>query len=333
MPVEAYAAPSARAKLEPFHFVGGPLGPHEVKIRVTCCGVCQNDLAMIDNDWGLSEYPLVAGHEIVGTVAAIGQDVDGLPVGQRVGVGWQCGSCAECEYCARGEEHLCAKEERTIVEHCGGWANSVRAEARFALPIPEAIPSVEAAPLLCAGSTVFAPILHHRVTAQMKTAVVGFGGPGHLAVQFLAKSGCEVTAMSPTRNEAADARKLGAAHFIATEGTSELENAPHTFDFILYTAAAPLAWEQYLRALRPGGTLVLCGLPDAQLKFSVSQLTSEKRIAGARCGSPSDMARMLAFAARTGVRPMIETFPMREINAAVEHARAGKARYCIVLEA
>ncbi|HEY0792263.1 MAG TPA: NAD(P)-dependent alcohol dehydrogenase [Chthoniobacterales bacterium] len=332
--VQAYAARTAKGPVEPFSYDAPPLSAHEVEIAVSHCGICHSDIAMIDNDWQMTKYPLVPGHEVVGTVSAVGEDVEGLKPGQRVGLGWQSGSCGLCEFCRRGKEHLCANEQDTIVGRHGGWASSVQADARFVVPIPEALESANVGPMMCAGSTVWGPILHYGVTAGMRTAVIGIGGLGHLAVQFLAQSGCEVTAISSTHSKDEEARRFGASDFIATKGTDELSQSAGRFDFILSTVSADLNWGEYIKALRPEGTLVLCGIPESELKIApFGIIQGEKSVKGGRATSPSDVVQMLAFAARTGVKPMVETFPLANVKVALDHVRAGKARYRVVLTA
>jgi alcohol/geraniol dehydrogenase (NADP+) len=333
MGIKSYAAKGPKQALEPFEYEPGPLGPHEVEVKVSHCGICHSDLAMIDNDWGFSAYPLVPGHEVVGTISSVGSDVDGARVGQRVGVGWHCGSCGHCEWCGKGLEPLCANERATIVHHHGGWAEAVRCEAKFAMPIPDAIESAVAGPFMCAGSTVFTPMARFGVTPTMRTAVVGIGGLGHLAVQFLAAFGCEVTAISSTHSKDDEAREMGATRFLATKGTDELKKAAGSFDFIISTVGADLPWDDYVAALRPQGRLVLVGIPDTALKVMPFPLLYEKSISGGQCGGPSDTAAMLDFAARSGVRPIVERFKMADVNKALDHVRAGKPRYRVVLEA
>jgi alcohol/geraniol dehydrogenase (NADP+) len=333
MAINAYATQAPKGRLETFTFEPGPLGRNEVEVAVTHCGICHSDLSMINNEWGMTQYPLVPGHEVIGTVAAKGADVTGLELGQRVGLGWQCGSCASCEYCHTGREQLCAQEQDTIVHHHGGFADLVRATADFVVPIPEALPSAEAAPLLCAGNTVFAPALRHHVDGTKRVAVVGIGGLGHVAVQFLAKMGCEVTAISSTHAKDEEARVFGAKHFIATKGTDELAKAANSFDYMISTVSASLPWNDYVNALRPQGTLVIVGVPDAEMQIQAFGLIGkEKEIAGGRAGSPSDIALMLDFAARNGVRAKIEKYPMEKVNEAMERLASGKARYRVVLE-
>jgi uncharacterized zinc-type alcohol dehydrogenase-like protein len=334
MPVHAYAAKAAKQALEPFTYEPGPLAAHEVEIRVTHCGICHSDLAFIDNDFHMSSYPLVPGHEVVGVIAAIGANATGLKIGQRVGLGWQCNSCHTCDWCVRGRESLCqVANQPTIVGHYGGWADTVRCHWKFAVPLPDALDSAYAGPLMCAGSTVFTPLVQFGVQSWMRTAVLGIGGLGHLAVQYLAAFGCEVTAISSTHSKDEEARKFGASHFIATKDGAELKKARNSFDFIISTVSASVPWDDYVTALRPQGRLVLVGIPESAIQFSLFPALAEKSISGACAGSPSDNARMLEFTARHGIKPMIEPFPMKEVNRAVEHVRSGKARYRAVLVA
>ncbi len=334
MAIKGYASKGPKQPLEPFEFEPGPLGPDEVEVKVTHCGICHSDLAMIDNDWGFSTYPLVPGHEVVGTIAAVGERVTDRKVGERVGVGWSCGSCGHCEWCGQGLESLCAQDQALIVGHHGGWAESVRAKSNFAVPMPEALESELAGPLMCAGSTVFTPMIRFGVKPTMRTAVVGIGGLGHLAVQFLKAFGCEVTAISSTHSKDDEAREMGASRFLATKGTDELKKAANSFDFIISTVSADVPWGDYVGALRPQGRLVIVGLPESDVKLQAFSLVlGEKSVNGGRSGSPSDAAAMLDFAARNNIRPVVESFPMADVNKAVDHVRSGKARYRVVLHA
>jgi uncharacterized zinc-type alcohol dehydrogenase-like protein len=331
--INGYTARGSGQPLEIMAYKVGPLGDREVEIKVTHCGICHSDLSMIDNEWHMTRYPIVPGHEIIGTVSAFGRGVRSLAIGQRVGLGWQSGSCGGCEWCASGKEHLCAQEEWTIVGRNGGWADFVRADARFMVPIPNGIASADAAPLMCAGTTVFSPLIHCGVVSTMRAAVVGVGGLGHLAVQFLAKLGCEVTAISSTHSKDEEARQLGASRFIATKNSDELQRAARSFDFILVTVSADMPWRDHLGALRPEGTLCLVGIPESDLKVPPFDIVlPERRVVGGRAGSPGDTARMLHFAAEHGVRPMIESFKMSDLNSALARVREGKVRYRAVLE-
>jgi uncharacterized zinc-type alcohol dehydrogenase-like protein len=333
MKVSAYAANVAKSPLSPFSYELSDPGPNDVDIRVTHCGICHSDIAMIDNDWQWSQYPLVAGHEVVGTVERIGSAVTNVKPGQRVGLGWQCDSCGHCEFCATGRENVCANERDTIVGRPGGFGNFVRTNARFAIAIPDALDSAGTAPLMCAGTTVFSPIRRHQVTSGMRTAVVGVGGLGHLAVQFLAKMGCEVTAISSSHDKDAEARKLGATKFIATKSADELKKAARSFDFVICTASSSVDWSALVATLRPDGQFVLCGIPEKEVSiYAIPMILGETSFTGGRAGSPSDTAAMLDFAARHNIIAMTETFPFTDINKAIERTRSGKARWRVVLK-
>ncbi|GFG67980.1 alcohol dehydrogenase [Mycobacterium kubicae] len=293
---------------------------------------------MIDNDWGYANFPLVAGHEAAGVVSAVGSlvDTDKLAVGQRVVVGAIAGSCMSCEFCLTGRQQLCARRDDTVLRgDRGGFASSVRAsDWRFAYPLPDAIELQDAGPLLCAGVTVFAPLVRHGVRPTDHIAIVGIGGLGHLAIQFARAWGCDVTAISTSAGKRDLAHELGADHFILTRDTDELAQASSSFDFILSTVSGDLPWDEYLTALKPQGILSIVGMPDSAVKVSpISLLVSEKAIFGGVPASQHETRLMLDFAARTGVRPLVETFPMADINRAIARARSGDVRFRAVVSA
>lgn len=338
MQVTGLAAMSPRSAIQDYVYDAGALGPNEVDVAVTHCGICHTDVGMIDNEFGISQYPVVAGHEAAGVVTAIGAGVDTsrLRVGQRVGVGAISGACMHCEFCLAGRHNLCPRRDDTVMRgHRGGFASHVRASNwHFVYPLPDAIASEHAGPLFCAGTTVFAPILHYGVRPIDRVAVVGVGGLGHLALQFLDKWGCEVTAISSSPDKEQEARRFGASHFIATSNTDELQQAAGSFDFILSTVSADLPWDDYVAALRPQGTLCIVGVPNGPITLSpMGLLPAEKAVVGGIPGSPVETAEMLAFAARHDIRPMIETFPMAEIDRALDRVRGGRAHYRAVLVA
>ena len=338
MHVETYAALAAKNALKPWSFELSELGPEEVDVRVTHCGICHTDVAMVDNEWGFSQYPVVPGHEIVGVVEAVGSNVDAarLKVGQRVGVGALCGSCMHCEWCVGGKQHVCAQVVGTVMgEHKGGFASVVRVNNwQFAHALPEQIASSHGGPLMCAGTTVFTPLLRYNVCPTDRVAVVGIGGLGHLAVQYLAKWGCEVTAISSAHEKDEQAHGFGATHFIATRDTDELKKAAASFDFIISTVSADLPWDDYMAALRPQGKLCVVGIPEKPISLvSWNLIGGEKSLVGGQPGSLEETKQMLDFTARHGIKPMIEEFPMSEANAALDHTRQGKARFRSVLVA
>jgi uncharacterized zinc-type alcohol dehydrogenase-like protein len=223
-------------------------------------------------------------------------------------------------------------QEETIVGRHGGWADSVRVQAHFAVPIPENLDSAVVGPLMCAGTTVWTPMTHYGVRPGMKTAVLGVGGLGHLAVQFLAKFGTDVTAISSSHNKEEEARQLGASDFIATRGTDELAASANRFDFIISTVSADVEWDQYIAALAPEGRLCIAGIPESELKLTAFPIIHDQRsVSGGRAGAPSDTTAMLEFCAKQGVAPMCEQFDMKDVNQAVDRVRSGKVRYRAVL--
>lgn len=336
--IQGYACKEKGGQLESFEFEPGDLAADQVEVAVEFCGICHSDLAMIDNDWGMSSYPFIPGHEAIGKIVAVGAQVSQDRIGQRVGVGWQSGSCNHCKNCGVGKESLCLNESevnQTIIGRNGAWANRVRSQASWAIPIPEQLDPSTAGPLMCAGTTVWSPIRHYQVRPGMETAVLGVGGLGHLAVQFLAKMGTQVTGLSTTRSKEEETRELGATDFIATkESPEDLEKAAGRFDFIVSTVSANVPWDAYINALAPEGTLILCGVPGGAVEFTPFPLIgSEKKVGGGRAGSPSDTREMLAFCATHKIAPMCEQFAIADINQAVQHVRDGKARYRAVVAA
>ncbi len=327
----AMAALSRKAALTPFTYEPGPLNANEVEIAVTHCGICHSDVHLVDDDWGLSRYPLVPGHEVVGTVAAVGADVKGFPAGQRVGLGWQCGSCGVCALCKAGNEHLCGKSEATAVWHHGGFASRVRSDARFVIPIPEALASETAAPLLCGGVTVFSPL--HRLGAGPGTrvGVVGIGGLGHLALQFARALGCEVTAFSSNPDKEAEARSFGATRFLEST-TKGLEAARNSLDLLISTLHTPIDGPAALSALAARGTFCVVGASGKPIDLpAFSLIGGEKSVTGSAIGSPSTIRAMLEVAAGKGVAALTEPMPLARAEEGLQRVRNGKARYRVVL--
>jgi uncharacterized zinc-type alcohol dehydrogenase-like protein len=330
--IQGLAAHAAGAELLPFRYSPGELKAQEVEISISHCGVCHSDLHLIANDWGMSQYPFIPGHEIIGTIRAIGTGVSTLTIGQRVGVGWQSNSCGQCEWCSRGMENLCPAMEATCVHRHGGYADSVRVNARFAIPIPDSLPSEQAAPLLCGGITVYNPLRAHGINPSSRVGIVGIGGLGHLALQFARVFGAEVTAFSTSAAKEEEARALGAHHFVNTRETKAMREVANTFDFILSTINADQDWMSYIQALRPTGTLCFVGVPPAPVSVQAFSLISGIRsITGSPIGSPHQLREMVDVAARHNVRAKTEAFPMAKANEAIEKVKKNKLRYRAVL--
>ncbi len=330
--IHGLAAHAAGAQLLPYKYDPGDLKPNEVEVRITHCGVCHSDLHLIDHDWGISQFPFIPGHEIVGTVSAIGSSVTDRQLGQRVGIGWQSDSCGVCEWCRQGQEHLCARSQGTCVGRNGGFADAVRVNSRFSIPVPDSLESENVAPLLCAGITVYAPIRNHGVNPASRVGVIGIGGLGHLALQFARAFGAEVTAFSTSIDKEAEARSLGAHHFINTRDTGALKKIAGCYDFILSTVNADQDWAGFVNALRPKGTLVFVGVPPAPASLPVFPLIAGQRsVAGSPTGSPHDLHQMLDVAARHNIKAMTERFPMAKANEAIQKVKKNKVRYRAVL--
>ena len=332
-PIHAFAATAAKQPLLPFEYTPGPLGEEQVEIAVESCGICHSDLSMLDNDWGLSTYPLVPGHEVVGRIVEAGPQVKRVKVGDRVGLGWSSGSCGSCAPCLSGNQNLCAMGEGTIVGRHGGFASRVRSHWMWAAPLPDALDAASAGPLFCGGITVFNPIVQFGVQPTDRVAVIGIGGLGHLALQFLRAWGCEVTAFTSSDSKREEALKLGAHLTLNSRDSGELTKATGSFDFILNTANVALDWNSYIAALKPKGRLHTVGAVLEPLGVAAFPLISgQKSISGSPLGSPATVDIMLEFCARHRIAPVTESFPLSRVNEALDHLRSGKARYRVVLQ-
>ena len=330
---KAYVAREAGAKLERFEFDPGSLGPDQVEIDVDYCGICYSDLSMLQNHWQMTTYPFVPGHEAAGKIAAIGKDVKHLKVGQQVGLGWFSRSCMICPQCLSGNQHLCGSHEGTIVGRYGAFANKVRCQAVWAVPIPEGVDLAKAGPLFCGGVTVFNPIVQFGVKPTDRVGVIGIGGLGHMAIQFLAKWGCEVTAFTTSEAKKDEARRMGAHKAVDTRNDAEIAKLAGTLDFLICTVNVPLNWDAYIATLAPKGRLHVVGAVTEPIPVGVfSLLVGQKSVSASPVGGPETTAKMLEFCARHKIAPIVEEFPMSKVNEAMAHLEAGKARYRIVLK-
>jgi len=330
--IHGLAVHAAGAQLVPYRYEPGELKANEVEVKISHCGVCHSDIHLIDNDWGLSKFPFIPGHEIVGTVSAIGSHVRDLAVGQRVGIGWQADSCGICEWCRQGEEHLCAAAQPTCVGRNGGYAGFIRVNSRFAIPVPEALESENVAPLLCAGITVYSPMRNLGVGPSSRVGIIGIGGLGHLGLQFARAFGAEVTAFSTSTDKEAEAKELGADHFVNTRDNGALKKLAGSFDLLLSTVGVDQDWQAIVNGLRPKGTLCVVGVPPSAISFHAFPLISGQRsIYGSNTGSPRDLHQMLDVAARHGVKAMTESFPMAKANEALVKVKKNQVRYRAVL--
>lgn len=331
----AYAAMQAGAALEAYEFDAGELQPHQVEVKVEYCGLCHSDLSIIQNDWHSSVYPVVAGHEIIGTILRLGSEAKGLKIGQRVGIGWTAESCQHCDPCISGQAVQCSGERKaTIVGHAGGFADKVRAGWQWVIPLPEELDAQSAGPLLCGGITVFHPLLQHKIQAVHHVAVIGIGGLGHLAIKLLKAWGCEITAFTSNLAKMDELKAMGADHVVSSQDTAALKTQQGKFNLILSTVNVDLNWSNYIACLAPNGNLHMVGVTLEPMKISAGALIGlNKSVSGSATGSPATLRQLLNFAARQKIAPQIEVFPMSQINQAIEHLHSGQARYRIVLQA
>jgi uncharacterized zinc-type alcohol dehydrogenase-like protein len=330
--IHGLAVHAAGAQLVAYKYDPGELKANEVEVRISHCGVCHSDIHLIDNDWGFSKFPFIPGHEIVGTVSAIGSEVRDLTMGQRVGVGWQADSCGICEWCRQGDEHLCAAAQPTCVGRNGGYADSVRINSRFAIPVPEALESENVAPLLCAGITVYSPLRNHGVRPASRVGIIGIGGLGHIGLQFAKAFGAEVTAFSTSTDKEEEARNLGADHFVNTRDLGAFKKIAGSLDLLLSTVSADQDWQVFMNSLRPKGTLCVVGVPPSPIAVQAFSLIGGQRsLSGSPSGSPRDLYEMLDVAARHNVKAITERFPMAKANEALVKVKKNLVRYRAVL--
>ncbi|MBC7772494.1 MAG: NAD(P)-dependent alcohol dehydrogenase [Pyrinomonadaceae bacterium] len=311
----------------------GPLGAEDVEVAVEYCGLCHSDLSVLNNEWGISQYPAILGHEVIGRVTAVGTGAKGVKVGQRVGVGWNSSSCMHCRQCMSGSQHLCPTVQPTIVGHRGGFASHIRSHWAWAIPLPENLNFAEAGPLLCGGVTVFAPLAMHAIPTD-RVGIIGIGGLGHMAVKFAAAYGCDVTAFTSSESKFDEARGFGAHHVVSSKDSAAIKKLAGRFDLLISTVNVTLDWDAMIGTLAPNGRLHVVGAVLEPIPVAAFSLIMQQRVvSGSPTGSPVTIENMLGFAARHNVVPQTEHLPMSRINDAFARLESGKARYRIVLDA
>ena len=295
------------------------LGDDEVEIDIISSGLCRSDYHMWKNDWGMTEYPFVGGHEGFGKVSKVGKNVKTHKEGDHVGLGWQAGYCLNCNLCLRGDHNLCSKNQGTIIGRHGTFATKVRAQAAAVVQIPKGFEGDHVGPLFCGGVTVFNPIQEYAKPGQ-RVGVVGIGGLGSMAVQQLNKFGCRVTAFTTSEKKRDSARELGAHEVIISTDEEQMKAAEGQFDLILSTVGADLKWEQYVACLAPRGRLHLVGIPSEPLSIPAFPLClGHRSIGGSPCGAPSTIRNLLEFAQFHAIKPKIDrVFKFDEINEAMK---------------
>ncbi|MEO9138283.1 MAG: NAD(P)-dependent alcohol dehydrogenase [Jatrophihabitans sp.] len=338
--VTAYATPAAKAPFEKITIDRRDLGPHDVLIKIAFAGICHSDIHTGRDEWGEANYPFVPGHEIAGTIEEIGSDVAKFSVGDRAGVGCMVDSCRECENCKAGEEQFCLKGMVGTYGGMldgkptdGGYSTHIVVDENYVLHIPEGIELDEAAPLLCAGITLYSPLHHWGAGPGKQVAIVGMGGLGHMGVKIAHAMGAEVTVLSQTTSKESDGKTFGADHYYATSDKKTFKDLAGTFDLIVNTVSAPLPIEKYLSLLKTRGALVSVGAPSEPLEVpAFALLGGAKTWAGSMIGGIKETQEMLDFCAEHGIGATIETIGGEQITEAWDRVVDSDVRYRFVID-
>ncbi len=332
MQIQGLAAKKSGAKLEPYNFSVSQPQDYECIIQVLACGICHSDIHIIDNDWGLSTYPVVAGHEVAGEIVEVGSQVKHLQKGDRVGVGWQRSSCLQCRDCLRGNENLCNQNQALILNGAGGFADYLAVDSRFAFPLPPEIDTKIAGPLLCGGITVYSGLRSAGMSSGQEIGIIGVGGLGHMAVQFASKLGNRVTVFTTSEDKAELASQLGADETVILKKGEDPTAPSRELDILLSTVPTSLNWAAYIEFLASDGTLAFVGVPDAPLTLPLFPLLlKRRRVMGSPIGGRAIMMEMLSVAAQHKIEPIVEVFPFEQANEAIQKVRDNKIRYRAVL--
>lgn len=338
---KGYAALKAKAPLEPFLFERRDVGPHDVLITISHCGICHSDIHQARDEWGGSLFPMVPGHEIVGTVVQIGSAVTRFRVGETAGVGCFVDSCRTCDACREGLEQYC--ENGMVLTYSGrdkngqitqgGYSTQIVVDEHYVLRIPRTLSPAGAAPLLCAGITTYSPLRRWGVGKFHRLAVVGLGGLGHMAVKLASALGAEVTVLSTSERKREHSQKLGAADFVATSSREALTKLQRRFDFIIDTVSAPHDYNRYLALLKTDGVMILVGAPDTPTPLEPFSLILHRRsIAGSLIGGIRETQEMLDFCAAHRIESDVELIPIQAVNAAYERVLRGDVRFRFVID-
>ncbi|MFI2372891.1 NAD(P)-dependent alcohol dehydrogenase [Streptomyces sp. NPDC018833] len=339
--VPAYAAPAAGAPLERTTVPRRAVGAHDVLIDIKYAGICHSDIHQARDGWGRGIYPMVPGHEIAGTVAEVGSGVTKFAVGDRVGVGCFVDSCRECEHCRQGLEQYCTRGgtatynalDKNGEPTYGGYSTRIVVDENYTVRIPDGLALDEAAPLLCAGITLYSPLRHWNAGPGKKVAIVGLGGLGHMGVKIAHALGAEVTVLSQTLRKKDDGLKLGADHYYATGDDVTFRALAGTFDLIVSTVSAPLPFDKYLGLLKTDGAMVNVGAPEEPISLNLfSVIGGRKTLAGSMIGGIRETQEMLDFCAEHGLGAEIELIRAEQINEAYERVLASDVRYRFVID-
>ena len=340
--VSAYAATSATGPLTKTTITRRDVGPHDVAFDIHFAGICHSDIHTVRAEWGQPRYPVVPGHEIAGVVTEVGSEVTKFQVGDRVGVGCFVDSCRECDNCKAGLQNYCTGTgmvgtydavlkdgEKTY----GGYSGAIVVDENYVLRVPDSIPLDAAAPLLCAGITLYSPLRHWNAGPGKDVAVIGLGGLGHMGVKLAAAMGANVTVLSQSLKKMEDGLRLGANEYYATSDPDTFTKLSGSFDLILNTVSANLDLDSYVSLLKADGTLVELGMPEHPMELAAVPLVSMRRsLSGSMIGGIPETQEMLDFCAEHDVQPEIEVITPDYINEAYERVLASDVRYRFVID-
>jgi uncharacterized zinc-type alcohol dehydrogenase-like protein len=340
--VRGYAAPKAKASLEPHSFQRREPGDHDVLIDIQYCGICHSDIHQARDEWGGSIFPMVPGHEIAGVVSRVGSKATRYKVGDKVGVGCFVDSCRDCKSCSEGLEQYCEhgmtltyngleKDGKTPTQ--GGYSTQIVVDENYVLRIPPNLPLDRAAPLLCAGITLYSPLRHWNAGPGKKVAIIGLGGLGHMGVKIASALGAEVTVLSHSLQKQEDGKRMGAKHFHATSDPKTFETLKGSFDLIVNTVSVPMDWSRYLNLLKRDGTMVVVGVPEKPVELGPFPLIAGRRsLAGSLIGGIQETQEMLDFCGKNGISCDIELIPVQKVNEAYERVVKSDVRYRFVID-
>ena len=341
MKVNGYVAQNAKATLVPYSFERREPGENDVVVDIQYCGICHTDIHQVADEWGGSIFPMVPGHEITGVVSQIGPKVSRYKIGDKVGVGCFVNSCRKCDACKKNLEQYCTEgmvttyngTEKDGTVTFGGYSNRIVVDENYVLRIPDSLPLDRAAPLLCAGITLYSPLMHWKAGPGKKVAVIGLGGIGHMGVKIAHALGAEVTVLSQSLRKQEDAKKLGADNFYATSDPETFEKLKGHFDLIINTVSADLDWNAYLELLALDGSMVVVGIPEKQTSVGAFPLVAGRRsLAGSLIGGIKETQEMLDFCAKHGIASEIELIPIQKVNEAYKRILASDVRYRFVID-
>ncbi len=330
--VKAYAALNAGDDLKPYEYEPKALEQNEVRIKVHSCGICHSDISAIDNSWGKSSYPMIAGHEIIGEVIETAPNSSLHKIGDTVGLGWHSGYCNSCEYRDVGDHNFCSNTKKTVFSQYGGFAEEVVAEEASVIPIPTKLNLEDAGPLLCGGITVFTPIVEFGINENHNVGIIGIGGLGHLAIQFYKALGCNVTAFTSSHDKTEFINSMGIDEVVSSTDQVILKDMGAKFDLLISTVNVSLDWNLFLNTIKPRGRLHFVGAVLEPIKSSVFSLMAGRRsISGSPVGSPKNIKKMLDFCVEHNIKPIVEHFNFTDINNAIEKVRNNNVRFRAVL--